>query len=445
MATDTLFEIFAIFLLVVANGMFALSEIAIVSSRKVRLQQRAEGGHRGAQVAVQLADDPEDFLSAVQIGITLIGTLAGAFGGSRLAEKLAPTLNEIPWIAPNGGTVALAMVVILISYFSLILGELVPKRLALTNPERFAEWMAPPMAGLARITAPAVRLLGFSSRIVMAVLPFRESKEPAITEEEVRYMVKQGAEAGTFEKEEHGMVEGVFRLGDRKAVELMQPRQKVLWIDLAAPLEITKKILENGAYSRYPVGNSTLDKLLGYVHVRDLLEDGLQGKPLNIEGRLRKIPIVPRGMRAVRLLEEFRKAGTHIAAVVNEHGGVEGIVTMNDMMEAVLGELTQPAGQAPGQAEDAWAIQREDGSWLVDGLMPVYEFKDLLKLKNLPQEEGGAFATVAGFALSHFGRIPSPGDHFQWDGWRLEVIDMDVNRIDKLLLSTAETEDDELP
>jgi putative hemolysin len=423
-------EIAAIFLLVMANGVFALSEIAVVSARKARLQQRAEAGSRGARTALKLASDSDDFLSTVQVGITLIGTLAGAFGGATIATRIAPQLNQVSWIAPHGETFAMAVVVISVSYLSLILGELVPKRLALSDPERFASALAPVMRGLSRAASPAVRFLTWSTDIVSKLLPFKASTEPAVTQEEIRLMVRQGAEAGTFEESEQQMVEGVFRLAGRRAVELMRPRHEVAWLNLQKSRAEMLDMIRANHYSRYPVGDGSLDDLKGFVHVKDVLDAALDGAAADVGSVVRMIPTVPEHTPALRVLETFRQSGTHIAAVITEHGGVEGILTLNDIMEAVVGEL-----EGAGEPGSEWATQRADGSWLVKGLMPVYEFKELAGIRSLPRENDGTYTTLGGFVMTTLGRIPKRGDRCEVDGRTYEVAEMDRNRVAKVAVS----------
>ena len=430
------FEFAAIIVLVLANGLFALAEIAIVSARKARLQQRAEEGSKGAAVALDLAADPDTFLSTVQIGITIVGTLAGAVGGAALASKLAVNFNQIPGVAPHGETVALAAVVVLISYLSLVIGELVPKRVALSNPERFASALAPVMHAISRATAPAVAFLTFSGNIVMRLLPFRDEQQPAVTGEEIKLMIREGTAAGTFEVVAQEMVEGVFGLGERRVVELMQPRHNIVWLDMnSTPEKIRQEVLA-ATYTRFPVGEGTLDNLRGFVHAKDLLNASLEGRDLSTKELIRSIPIVPEATRALRLLDIFKESAAHIAAVVNEHGGVEGIITLNDIMEAVVGT----AGIDQQGNEAAGAHQREDGSWLIDGLMPIYEVKEVLGVRTLEGENAGGFTTLAGFILTLLRRIPAPGDYLTAAGYRFEVVDMDGHRIDKVLIR-AETQD----
>jgi putative hemolysin len=432
--------IIAILLLILANGAFALSEMAVVSARKARLRQRADDGNPSAQVALDLANDPNEFLSTVQIGITLIGTLAGAFGGATLAKELAVHLNAIPWVAPHGELAAVTAVVIAISYLSLILGELVPKRIALSNPERFAMAVALPMRRLSRVAAPVVRFLSWSTDIVLRVMPFHQRGEPPVTEEEIKVMVEQGAQAGAFEEAEQEMIEGVFRLGDRRAVELMRPRMSMVWLDLQDDPEAIRAVIRQSSYSRFPVGDGSLDRVLGYVHVKDLLDLSVEGRPFDVKGCIRQLPAVPETMGALKVLEVFQQSRTHIALVVNEHGAAEGLVTIHDILEAVVGDLP-----APGEKPETHIAERDDGSWLVDGITPVYEFKEELGIRELPGEDDGSFTTLGGFVITQLGRIPAAGDNFEIGGRRYEVVDMDRNRVDKVLVSRISPSGPEVP
>jgi putative hemolysin len=419
-------EVALICILVLANGIFSMAEMAVVSARKARLRQRADEGSRGAAVALTLASNPHDFLSTVQVGITMIGTLAGAFGGATLAEKLTAYLKQFPAVAAYSDSISMTLVVLAISYLSLILGELVPKNIALSNAEGIASALAPPMRWLSRLGSPAVRFLTFSTRVVMRVLPVRPSSEAPVTEDEIKVLIAQGTEHGTFEEAEQEMVEGVFRLGDRRAVELMQPRGKVVWLDVEADWETNQEALKRSPYSRFPVAEGALDRLLGTVHVKDLLLALDTGKP-DLRKLARKALLLPEFTPALDLLEKFQQSQEQMALVVDEHGGVEGIVTVADLLNAVVGELR-------GEVAPAKAVRRDDGSWLVDGLMGMSDFVDELKLRKIPGDEEG-FDTVGGLVLAHLRRIPAPGDHFTVDGWRFEVVDMDRNRIAKVLVT----------
>ena len=415
--------------MILANGLLALAEIAVVSSRKHRLQQRAEGGDRKAAVALELANEPNQLLSTVQIGITLIGILAGAFGGATLAEQLAVRLDALPYVAPHGESVAIALVVFVITLFSVILGELVPKRLALTNPERFASAMAPFMKMLSKLASPAVRFLSWSTEQILRFLPKPHSEGTEAAEEEIKVLLEQGAESGDIAEAEQEMVEGVFQLGDRRVVELMKPRSKVAWLDINGDPEEIRNLIAGNPHSRLPVGDGSLDRVVGFVHVKDLLGQCLTGYSPDLKSAIRTLPAVPETITALNALDTFKKSGTHIAVVVNEHGGTEGIITLNDVVEAVVGDLP-----APNENPDLRAKQREDGSRLVDGTMPISEFKELTEIRHLAGEEG-VYTTLAGFMLMELGRIRSDGDHFECAGWRFEVVDMDGKRIDKVLVT----------
>ena len=426
-------EILFILLLLIANGLFAMSEIALVSSRKTRLQQRAESD-AGARVALELANAPDQFLSTVQIGITLIGILAGAFGGATISGHLAERLNRIPSLAAYSEIISLVVVVVTITYLSLVVGELVPKRLALNSPEIIASRIAKPMRFLARLTSPAVHALSASSSFLLRLLRSRPLEEPPITEEEVKILIDVGTEAGVFEAAEHELLDNIFRLADQKIPELMTPRLDVVWLDIESPPEEIRRRIINSPYSRMPVCQGALDNILGVVKARDLLAMVLAGEPLDLQAVMHPPLYVPETRTALQLLELFKQSATHIAMVVDEHGALEGLVTMNDVLEAIVGEM--PAYEQGGESS---AVRREDGSWLIDGGMPISDFKELLSIEKLPREEEGGFHTLAGFVLTQLGRLPAVSDNFVWNDLRFEVVDMDRRRIDKVLISHIET------
>jgi putative hemolysin len=426
-------DILFILLLLIANGLFAMSEIALISARKARLQQRAENDD-GARIALELANAPDRFLSTVQIGITLIGILAGAFGGATLSAHLAERLNRIPSIAPYSGIVSLVVVVMTITYLSLVVGELVPKRLALNSPERIAARIAKPMRFLSRLTAPAVHALSASSSFLLRLLRSRPTEEPPITEEEVKILIAVGTEAGVFEAAEHELLDNIFRLADQKIPQLMTPRLDVVWLDIESPPEEIRRRIINSPYSRMPVCQGTLDNILGMVKARDLLARVLAGEPLDLRATLRPPLYVPETRTALQLLEMFKQSATHIAMVVDEHGALEGLVTMNDVLEAIVGEMPSHLGGG-----ESFAVQREDGSWLLDGRAPISDFKELFSIDRLPREEEGGYHTLAGFIMTQLGRLPSVSDNFVWNNLRIEVVDMDRRRIDKVLVNYIET------
>lgn len=427
---SVMLEVSVVVLLILLNGIFAMSEIAVVSARKTRLRQWAEEGNAKARAALELANNPNQFLATIQIGITLVGILAGAFGGATIAKELTVILNDISWLAPYSHPLSLALVVGVIAYLSLIVGELVPKRLALNNPERLAMAIAAPMQVLSRVAYPAVHLLGLSTELLLRALGMRPSTEPLVTEEEIRALIEQGTQAGMFEEAEQEMVERVFRLGDRRVSAVMTPRTEIVWLDReASGLEIRRTITES-AHSRFLVADGSLDNVLGVVHAKDLLAHILGEQVVNLEATLQQPLYVPESMRALKVLELFKQSGTHIALVIDEYGGIQGLVTPNDILEAIVGDLPEA-----GEQVEPLAVQREDGSWLVDGMLPVDEFKDLFDLGELPGEDQGIYQTLAGFVVMQLGRIPAATDYFVWEGLKIEVVDMDGNRVDKVLVT----------
>jgi putative hemolysin len=428
--SSIIFEGLVVVLLIFINGIFAMSEIAVVSSRKTRLQQWAEEGNARARAALELANNPNQFLATIQIGITLVGILAGAFGGATIARELAVMLSDITWLQPYGHPLSLVLVVLGITYLSLIVGELVPKRLALNNPERLAMAVAVPMQALSRVAYPAVHLLGLSTEFLLRALGIRPSTEPPVTEEDIRALIEQGTQAGMFEEAEQEMVERVFRLGDRRVSAVMTPRTEIVWLDRAASAQAIRSTITDSAHSRFLVAEGSLDNALGVVHAKDLLAHILGEQVVDLEATLQQPLYVPESMRALKVLELFKQSGTHIALVIDEYGGIQGLVTPSDILEAIVGDLPEA-----GEQVEPLALQREDGSWLLDGMLPVDEFKDLFDLGDLPGEDQGIYQTLAGFVIMQLGRIPAATDYFIWEGLKIEVVDMDGNRIDKVLVT----------
>ncbi|MFS0516741.1 hemolysin family protein [Nostoc sp. UIC 10607] len=423
------FEILIILVLVIANGVFSMSEMAIVSARKVRLQQLANQGDAKARAALKLAESPNQFLSTVQVGITLIGILTGAFGGATIAEKLAIYVGRVPFLAPYSEPISFGIIVLIITYLSLIVGELVPKRLALNNPERIASIVAIPMRALSAIASPMVYLLSASTDLILRLLGITASTEPQVTEEEIKILIEQGTEAGTFEEAEQDMVERVFRLGDRPVSYLMTPRPDIVWLDLDDSPEENRQKMVDSAYSRYPVCQGGLDNVLGVIPVTDLLARSFRGEPLDLTVGLRQPVFVPESTRGLKVLELFKQTITHMALVVDEYGVIQGLVTLNDIMSEIVGDVPSTDGQDQPQA-----VQREDGSWLLDGMLPVEEFLELFGMEEWESEERGSYQTLGGFVITHLGRIPAAADHFEWQSMRIEVMDMDGNRVDKVLV-----------
>ncbi|MDF5706401.1 MAG: hemolysin family protein [Nostoc sp. S4] len=423
------FEILIILVLIIANGVFSMSEMAIVSARKVRLQQLANQGDAKAKVALKLAESPNNFLSTIQVGISLIGILTGAFGGATIANRLAIYVRLVPLLAPYSEPISFGIVVLIITYLSLIIGELVPKRLALNNPEGIAAFVAIPMRALSALASPMVHLLSASTDLVLRVLGVTQSSEPQVTEEEIKILIEQGTEAGTFEEAEQDMVERVFRLGDRPVSYLMTPRPEIVWLDLDDTAEENRQKMVDSAYSRYPVCQGGLDNVLGVIPVTDLLARSFRAEALDLTVGLRQPVFVPESTRGLKVLELFKQTVTHMALVVDEYGVIQGLVTLNDIMSEIVGDVPSTDGQ-----DEPQAVQREDGSWLLDGMLPVEEFFELFGMEEWEFEERGSYQTLGGFVITNLGRIPAAADYFEWQGMRIEVMDMDGNRVDKVLV-----------
>src|SRR6185503_4800670 len=423
-------EIIIILLLIVANGIFALSEMAVITARKSRLQDWIKKGNRRAKVALELALAPNRFLSAVQIGITLVGILAGAFAGRSVAQWLGAYIVGLPIIGPYHREIGLAVVVLVITYFSLVIGELVPKRLALRHPEAIATYVAIPLRLFTKISSPMVHLLSVSTDVVCRIFGRHQGEEPPVTEEEIKTLVQQGTDAGVFEESEQDMVEAVFRLGDKTARTLMTPRTQIAWLDLEDSAErVREKIISSG-HSCFPVATGSLDKVDGVVQAKELLAHSLAGRGLDLAALMQQPLFVPRTVTALEVLESFKKSGQHIALVVDEYGGIEGLLTHHDILEAIAGDIP-----FDGKPTDPKAVQRHDGSLLLDGMLSVEEFKEIFHLEDLPGEKRDAYQTLGGFVFTRMGRIPTVSDSFEWNGLRFEVVDMDGKRIDKLLVS----------
>lgn len=425
-------QILIILLLLLANGALALAEIAIVSARKARLKQLEDEGSLRARDALQLANEPSNFLSTVQIGITLVGILAGAFGGAVLSAPLAELLRPIFFLAPYADQIAFAVIVILITYLSLVIGELVPKRLALTNPEQFAMAVARPMRVISRLTAPLVRFLTASTDAILRLLNVPLTNEQTVTAEEVKNLIDEGTATGVFEPSEREIVSRVFRLGDLVVNALMTPRTEIAALDLQDSEKTIRRKLTLYDRSRYPVIRGTIDNILGVVKTKDLIEQTLEGKSINVALALKPALFVPEGMNALDLLEKFKTERTHLAIVTDEYGTISGLVTITDLIEAIVGEIP-----ATAEEDEPEVVERQDGSFLVDGKLPTHEFKEKFEIKSLPDEQDGYYQTVGGFVMAMLGRIPRAGDAFEWDRWRVEVMDMDGRRVDKILLSNA--------
>ncbi len=425
-------EFLLIFLLILANGLFSMSEIAMVSARKARLQQRADEGDPRAKTALEMANAPNRFLSTTQIGISLIAILTGALGGATLSSHLAVVIQRVAILAPYASVLALAVVVLVVTYFSLVIGELIPKRLGLNNPERIATMIAKPMHFISRVASPIISILSFSTELGLRLLGARPSDDPPVTEEEIKVLIDKGTQVGVFEEVEQDLVESVFRLGERRVDSIMTPRTEVTWLDLDEPIDVLlQKVLES-QFSSFPVAHDNLDNVIGMLEAKELLALRLSNEPMDIKALLKPPLFVPESTPALKTLELLRISRTNVALVIDEYGGSQGMVTLFDVLEAIVGDV-------PGAFDltEPQAIQREDGSWLFDGMLQIDEFKDILELDDLPGEDRAGFQTLGGFIMAHLGNIPSSGQHFEWNNLRFEILDMDGRRIDKVLVAPA--------
>ena len=423
-------EIAILFALIVLNGLFAMSEIALVTARKARLQKLIDEGDAAAAAAVKLGEDPTRFLSTIQIGITSIGVLNGIVGEAALAAPLAEWLSGIGVPQPYAGYAATGLVVVLITYFSIVAGELVPKRIGQSSPETLARLVARPIHWLAVATKPFVVLLSVSTRSLLKLLGVKETSGSPVTEEEIHAMLAEGTTAGIIETHEHAMLRNVFRLDDRQIGSLMVPRADVVTLDVDLPFEANLARMESSNHARFPVVRGGLDQVLGVVNARQWLTQAMRGGERELAHQPLQAPLyVPETITGMELLDNFRESGTQMAFVIDEYGEVQGITTLQDLIEAITGEF-QPRDPAT-----AWAVQREDGSWLLDGHIPVPELKDRLELQTVPEEERGRYHTVSGMMMLLSGRLPKVADVVEWEGWRFEIVDMDGKTIDKVLAS----------
>lgn len=422
-------EFFLLLGLILLNGILAMTEIALVTARKSRLSKLAAEGDRAADVALKLAEDPTRFLSTIQIGITSIGILSGIVGELALAAPLAHFLQSLHVPAQSAGVIATTLVVVVVTYISIVIGELVPKRIGQINPEAIARLAARPMLALSALTRPFVVLLSASTNTLLRLLGIHQTAENGVTEEEIHAMLNEGSEAGVIEHHQHTMVRNVFRLDDRQLGSLMMPRSDIVFLDLQESDEENLRRMLDSDRSRFPVCDGGLEKLIGVIHAKQVLARVARGETPDLHQGLHSPLFVPETLTGMELLEQFRANSMQMAFVIDEYGEIEGLVTLRDLLEAVIGEFTT------NNAEDAWAVQREDGSWLLDGVIPIPEMKDRLYLKTVPEEEKGRYHTLSGMVMLLLGRIPGTGDYADWEGWRFEVVDMDEKRIDKVLAS----------
>lgn len=426
-------EILIILLLIIINGVFAMAEIAMVSARKSKLKQQSTEGDKNAQIALDLASAPNRFLSTVQIGITFIGIFAGAFGGETIAKSLSMELKKITLLAPYSDGLSLFIVVTTITYLSLVLGELVPKRLALSNPERIAKFVAGPMIKIASITSPLVNILSLSTDWVVKILGIKSSDESSVNEEEVHMLIQEGARIGIFNLAEKDIVERTLKMGDKKVNTVMTPRKEIIWLEADSTFKELRHQLVQEPHSHYPVCREGLDTILGVIRTEDLLKDFLTEEKIDLNKSLRKPVFVPETIEILKVLEMFKKTGIHIALIVDEYGSILGLLSLTDILEEIVGDIPDM-----NELDEQQMIKREDGSILVDGLVSIDTFKEYFHLRKLPDEKSGLFHTVGGFFMHKLERIPIPGDTLTIGNLQFEVMDMDENRIDKILIKTID-------
>lgn len=423
-------EIIIILLLIILNGIFAMAEIAIVSARKSRLKQQANEGNKNAQAALNLAQSPGRFLSTVQIGITFIGIFAGAFGGETIAKSLSNELKNIPVVIPYADGISIFLVVAFITYLSLIIGELVPKRVALSSPETIARFMAYPMNILSSTASPLVSLLTISTDWVFRLLQIKPSNEPFVSGEEIKILLGEGTRLGIFNIAEKNIVERTLKLSDKKINSLMTSRKEIVWLELDSPFKTLRNKIAKHPHAHFPVCRDNLDKVVGVVRAEDILTNFLLEEKIQLQKFIHKPLFVPESMDALKVLELFRKTGIHMALVVDEYGNVRGLLSLTDILEAIVGDIP-----AIDELEDKEITKREDGTYLVDGLVPIDKFKEYFHIKKLPDERSGVFHTAGGFIMHKLGHVPASGDRLEWGDYKFEIIDMDGNRVDKILIS----------
>lgn len=415
----------AIAILLLLNGVLAMAETALLSVRKTRLQNQFNKGDARAGLVLKLTENPNQFLSVIQIGITSIDLLIGALTGATLGAWINMELDKFPALSAYSDVISIVIGVLPITYLSLVLGELVPKRLALRDPEGVSEMVAGSMSFFSVLFSPIVKLLSFSTETILKLLGVKASEEPPFTEEELHLLIDQGTQAGVFEESEQDMVEGIFSLGDSRVYSLMTPRTDLVWLDITDSIEDIRQKIADCPYSRFPVRQDSLETIIGIVKSRDLLVESLSGNEIDLKALLKPAYFIPETMFASRALELFKEKNTELLLVIDEFGGLQGLLTINDILEEIVGAM---------EFEEPQATQRQDGSWLLDGMLEVDEFKDLFDFTTLPHE--GEYETLSGFVMTLLGRVPQAADNFEWNNFRFEVMDMDGRRVDKVLVTT---------
>ena len=428
-------EILIIMVLIIANGFLVISEMSIVSSRKSKLQQMAEEGSHRAKNALDLLEKPDRFIPTIQMATILLEVLLGAYAIVTLAMPLALWLEAILGATAYSDFISIAIIVLCIAGLILIFGEMVPKKLALANPEKIASAMVPVLNALAYIASPIVSALNSVTDFVVWCTGIKLSAEPSVTEEEIKVLIDEGTDSGVIDEAEQEIMERVFTLGDRKARTIMTPRSEIIWLDIDDSSQEIHKKIAGQRYSLFPVCKDDIDNILGVVQAKDFLSYNLIDKKISLKEMLLPPLIVPESMKALNVLERFKQTGIHLALVLDEYGSVQGLITLADLLEALVGDIPHI-----DDLKEPDVIKREDGSFLLNGMLPIDEFKSLFDINKLPNEESGLYHTAGGFAMMHLERVPSAGDHFECCGLRFEIVDMDENRVDKLIVVPANEE-----
>ena len=432
-------SIIIVFILIIANGIFAMTEIAIVTSRKSKLEKLEEDGDKRAKLALKLAENPNQLLSTIQIGITLIGVITGAFGGATIASQLAVYLEPIEFLAPFSYQVSFIIVIGLTTYFSLIVGELVPKRLGMTNPEKVALLVAKPMYYFSKVGRPLIWLLSKSTELVLKMLKINPNKEPDVTEEEIAQLIEQGVYSGVVEEYEQDLVEQIFYMGDNRLGDILTPRTQIVWLDIDKPFEYNMQKMNESLHSKFPVGKGSLDNFQGIIHTKDVFAKLVEGKPFDLKDCIRDTLVLPEPMKVFQALETLKKSGQHEAIVIDEYGGIEGFVTLHDFIENIIGDIPLKDDDS-----DPQIVERSENTWLADGLISIDTFRRYFELEDMPDLRGGSnFHTLGGFITMKIGDIPKVKDTVEIDDLILEVVDMDHVRVDKVLITRIEKDEEE--
>lgn len=424
-----------VFILIIANGIFAMTEIAIVTSRKSRLEKKAEEGDTRAEIALKLADQPNQLLSTIQIGITLIGIITGAFGGASIAQDLSQIIDQIDLLKPYSSELSMFIVISSTTYLSLIIGELVPKRIGLTNPEKVALIIAKPMFYFSKLGKPLIWILSKSTEIVLKILGIKQSNEPQVTEEEIHQLIEQGVYSGVVDEIEHEIVEQIFYTGDQRIGDILTPRTQLVWIDIEKSFEENIEKMVSSLHSKFPVGKGSLDEFLGVIHIKDVFAKMIENKPFDLKDCIKDTLVLPEPMKVFQALEILKKSGRHEAIVIDEYGGIEGFITLHDFMESIVGDI--PLHEDDNEPQ---IVERDETSWLADGLVPLETFKRYFDIDELPKIKGGSPHTLGGYITMYLGDIPKVNSSIQIDDYKLEVIDMDHVRVDKVLITKIEND-----